>query len=305
MSASNLLFDIKRYAINDGPGIRITLFLKGCPLSCIWCHNPEGISTRPQKMYTPQKCIGCRSCVEICPEDALHLTPAGIISEDSLCINCHKCTEECPSLALEMSGLTYTSDFLMQEIRKEREVMDHSGGGVTFSGGEPLLQPEFLLEMLRRCGSEGIHRTVDTTLYARPEWVQRVAEQCELFLVDLKVMQSRLHKELCGVPNELILSNLREIARRGGHFWVRIPLISGVNADADNLNRTADYLISLPWKEKKISLLPYHEIAVNKHHKLRTTFNKNGIPLAVPTEEEIERAVKIFEDYEFNVSLGG
>lgn len=301
----NLLFDIKRYAINDGPGIRITLFMKGCPLSCVWCHNPEGISVHKQKLYTKKKCIGCCTCVEICPEQALSLTPDGIVSDDSRCVLCGKCVAECPALALEMSGTSYGCEYLMSEIEKETEVMDGSGGGVTFCGGEPLLQPDFLLEMLRRCGEKDIHRTVDTSLYARPELVKEVAACCDLFLVDLKMMDSVRHKNYCGVPNELILSNLRMIAEMGCRFWVRIPLIVGVNADEENLIGSADFLASLPWQEKKVDLLPYHDIARNKHEKMRTLYNPQGVGLSAPSEEEKQKAVRIFESRGFTVTLGG
>lgn len=301
----NLLFDIKRYAINDGPGIRITFFMKGCPLSCVWCHNPEGISVHKQKLYTKKKCIGCRTCVEICPEQALSLTSDGIVSDDSRCVLCGKCVAECPTLALEMSGTSYGYEYLMSEIEKETEVMDTSGGGVTFCGGEPLLQPDFLLEMLRRCGEKDIHRAVDTSLYARPELVKEVAARCELFLVDLKMMDSVRHKNYCGVPNELILSNLRMIADMGCRFWIRIPLIVGVNADEENLIRSADFLASLPWPEKKVDLLPYHDIARNKHEKMGTFYNPQGIDLSVPSEEEKQKAVRIFENRGFTVTLGG
>lgn len=301
----NLLFDIKRYAINDGPGIRITFFMKGCPLSCVWCHNPEGISVHKQKLYTKKKCIGCRTCVEICPEQALSLTSDGIVSDDSRCVLCGKCVAECPTLALEMSGTSYGYEYLMSEIEKETEVMDTSGGGVTFCGGEPLLQPDFLLEMLRRCGEKDIHRAVDTSLYARPELVKEVAARCELFLVDLKMMDSVRHKNYCGVPNELILSNLRMIADMGCRFWIRIPLIVGVNADEENLIRSADFLASLPWPEKKVDLLPYHDIARNKHEKMGTFYNPQGIDLSAPSEEEKQKAVRIFENRGFTVTLGG
>lgn len=301
----NLLFDIKRYAINDGPGIRITFFMKGCPLSCVWCHNPEGISVHKQKLYTKKKCIGCRTCVEICPEQALSLTSDGIVSDDSRCVLCGKCVAECPTLALEMSGTSYSYEYLMSEIEKETEVMDTSGGGVTFCGGEPLLQPDFLLEMLRRCGEKDIHRAVDTSLYARPELVKEVAARCELFLVDLKMMDSVRHKNYCGVPNELILSNLRMIADMGCRFWIRIPLIVGVNADEENLIRSADFLASLPWPEKKVDLLLYHDIARNKHEKMGTFYNPQGIDLSAPSEEEKQKAVRIFENRGFTVTLGG
>ena len=161
-----LLFDIKRYAINDGPGIRITLFLKGCPMSCIWCHNPEGIGKKPVKLYTRKKCIGCQTCVHACPEGALELTRSGIVTDTTKCKMCGTCVEVCPACALEISGREWTVNEAMREIEKETAVMDRSEGGVTFCGGEPLMQPDFLLELLTRCGQEDIHRAVDTTLYA-------------------------------------------------------------------------------------------------------------------------------------------
>lgn len=301
-----LLFDIKRYAINDGPGIRITLFVKGCPLSCVWCHNPEGVKLGKQKLYTKSKCIGCSSCVEACPQNALRLTKDGIVSDDSRCVLCGKCVEACPTLALEMSGTEYSYDELMTEILKETTVMDRSKGGVTFCGGEPLIYPEWLLEMLRRCGEKDIHRCVDTTLFAKSEIVKEVAENCELFLVDLKHMDSEKHRAFCGVRNELILKNLRMIAEMGCAFWIRIPLIDGVNADEENLIASADFLASLPWQgERKVGLLPYHDVARGKHEKLRTIYNPNGLKMNPPTEEQKERALQIFKDKGFLVSIGG
>lgn len=168
----SLIFDIKRYAINDGPGIRITLFMKGCPLSCIWCHNPEGIRNGKDKLYTAKKCLGCGTCLKVCPNGALTLTPEGIITDKQKCVLCGRCAEECPAMAIEISGTEYTAEYLMHEIEKEIPFMDQSGGGVTFCGGEPLLHPEFLIDILKRCGQQGIHRAVDTTLLARKETVE-------------------------------------------------------------------------------------------------------------------------------------
>ena len=300
-----LIFDIKRYAINDGPGIRITIFMKGCPLSCVWCHNPEGLSSRKEKLYTKKKCIGCQTCVKACPEQALTLTPDGIVTDRTRCTLCGTCAEVCPALAMEISGTEYSTDALMKEIEKETVFMDRSEGGVTFCGGEPLLHPEPLLELLRRCGEQGIHRAVDTTLFARPEVVREVMDNCELFLVDLKQMDSAKHKHFCGVPNEPILANLRMIAEAGHDFYLRIPLIEGVNADEENITRSAEFLASLPWKHRTVNLLLYHDIGKGKHEKLGTIYNPGHCAFATPSDETVERCRGIFAGYGIETVIGG
>lgn len=300
-----LIFDIKRYAINDGPGIRITIFMKGCPLSCVWCHNPEGLSSRKQKLYTKKKCIGCRTCVDNCPQKALALTPDGIVTDQALCDLCGTCAELCPAMAMEISGTEYTVDYLINEIEKETVVMDRSEGGVTFCGGEPLLHPDMLLEMLCRCGELGVHRIVDTTLLAHPEVVRKVMEHSELFLVDLKHMDTVKHKLYCGVSNQLILSNLRMIAEAGHEFHIRIPLIEGVNADEENITRSAEFLASLPWQHHMVNLLLYHDIGKNKHEKLGTEYNPDHYPMATPSGEVVRRSVDIFHKYGIEVMIGG
>ena len=294
----SLFFDIKRYSINDGPGIRITVFFKGCPLSCVWCHNPEGISVRKQRMYTKKRCIGCLSCVENCPTKALSLSPDGIATDNERCILCGKCTEICPAKAMEMSGTSYTVDYLMKEIEKETVFMDQSGGGVTFCGGEPLMQPNTLLELLKRCGKSGIHRAVDTTLFAKPQTVKDIMAETELFIVDLKLMDSPKHSQYCGVPNEQILANIRMIAEAGKDMLIRIPLISGINADEENISHSAEFLSSLPQWRKVVHLLPYHDIGKGKHEKLGTVYNTGNIPMSSPTQEEVQRCIDIFKDYE-------
>lgn len=300
-----LIFDIKRYAINDGPGIRITLFMKGCPLSCVWCHNPEGIAPGKEKLYTRKKCIGCQTCVKACPAQALRLTPDGIVTDRTLCTVCGKCADVCPTLAMEISGKEYTISSLMEEIEKETMVMDRSEGGVTFCGGEPLMHPELLLELLKRCGDLGIHRAVDTTLFARPEIVRQVMEHTELFLIDLKHMDSEKHRTYCGVPNELILSNLRMIAEGGKDFFVRIPLIEGVNADAENIRRSAQFLAELPWTRKTVNLLLYHDIGKGKHEKMGTYYNPEAFPMATPSPAVQQQCIAIFEEYGIEAVVGG
>jgi len=297
-------FDIKRYSINDGPGIRITVFMKGCPLSCVWCHNPEGISPHKQKIYTRKKCIGCKRCVENCPAQALILTPEGIKSNDS-CNLCGQCVKVCPSLAMEMSGVEYSIDYLMGEIAKEMVFMDHSGGGVTFSGGEPLLYPDILLELLDRCRILGVHRAVDTALYVPEENLVSIMNDIDLFLVDLKHIDTVKHQQFCGVPNERILSNLRVIAEAGKDFIIRMPLIEGVNADDENIIRSAEYLSLLPWNRKEVHLLPYHATAIGKHQKLGSVYNPGKIPLSPPSFERLQHCINIFKQYGITASTGG
>ena len=296
------IFDIKRYAINDGPGIRIVIFLKGCNLNCVWCHNPESISACQEKMYAPNKCIGCSTCVIACPENALTLTSEGIVTDTERCNLCGRCAEVCPTKAIEMSGYPLSVDEIMNEIEKERVFFDQSGGGVTFSGGEPLLHHEFLTRLLDECGHRKINRAVDTAGLANTEIILEVAKRTELFLYDLKLMDSEKHRKWVGVPNEKILENLKILAETGAKIIIRIPLIGGVNDDAENMETTARFVAALSGEKKEVNLLPYHKIAQTKYQKL-------GRPdefqlLEEPTKETQTRAVSIFKQLGLEASIG-
>lgn len=300
----SLIFDIKRYAINDGPGIRTTLFMKGCPLHCVWCHNPESWNPRQQILYKRSKCIGCQTCVKACPQQILRLSPDGIVM-DSGCTLCGRCAEECPTTALEQCGREWTIDDLMSEVEKERDIMTDSGGGVTLCGGEPLMHPDDTIALLRELGRRGFHRTVDTTLYASKEVVEAVADNCELLLVDLKLMDSEKHRRYTGVSNELILDNIRLLASLGKDFFIRIPLIEGINADEENMEATASFLETLPWQRHTVNLLPYHDVGKDKHRRMWSTYNPQNIPMVPPSDEILQRCKLQLEAHGFQVVIGG
>ena len=300
-----LIFDIKRYALHDGPGIRTTLFLKGCPLRCVWCHNPESWTADRQKLYKKSKCIGCGSCVAACPQDAIELTPDGIVPTANPCLLCGQCTEECPAAALEMSGRAWPMDELMAEVEKERGVMEDSGGGVTLCGGEPLMDPDYALELLLELGRRGFHRTVDTTLFVNPEVIPEVAKECELFLVDLKTMDSEVHRKYTGVPNERILDNIRLLSGLGARYFIRIPLIRQVNADEANLDATIRFLTSLPTPPEEVDLLPYHDIGRGKHERMWSVYNPLGYVFTAPSTEEQEAVAERFRSHGLPARIGG
>lgn len=301
--SNSLIFDIKRYAINDGPGIRVVVFFKGCNLHCAWCHNPESISPKVQKMYSPVKCIGCGSCVSVCPANALTLTSQGIVTDSSLCILCRKCAEVCPTKAIEMSGEQMSVAEVMDIIEKERTFFDQSGGGVTFSGGEPLTHSEMLIELIDECRERGIHTAVDTAGNVKTEVILEVAKRTDLFLFDLKMMDCELHKQWVGAGNELIKKNLKAIAETGAEIIIRIPVIAGINDTVQNFEQTAKFISELSGTQKMVNLLPYHNIAQAKYAKLGG--NSQYQSMTEPSMATLDEAVFIFAAFGVTASVGG
>jgi pyruvate formate lyase activating enzyme len=254
-------------------------------------------------MHTSGKCIGCGECVEICPEQACKLTDAGIVTDQNLCIRCGQCASVCPAVATEMSGRYETVSDLLCVIENERPFFDQSGGGVTFSGGEPLLYPDFLVEILNACGRLRIHRTVDTCGLASTRNLLAVAKHTDLFLYDLKLMDSKKHKEWTGVGNKRILRNLEVLAESGVAIQIRIPLIKGVNADDDNINATAAFVAALPGPARKVSLLPYHNVAEGKLAKLGCDYLPS--PMTEPDTDDLTRVIACFSSHGLTASVGG
>ena len=271
------IFDIERNSYVDGPGIRTTVFFKGCNLRCAWCHNPESQSPKPQMMFYKNKCTGCGKCKEKCPN---HLES---------CELCGKCTLYCPHDAREICGKEYTVDEVMREILKDKAFYDHSGGGVTFSGGECMLQIDFLEEILKTCKENGIHTAVDTAGHVPYEYFERILPYTNLFLYDVKCYDSEKHKKYTGVRNELILENLKKLLATGKSVWVRIPIIPTVNDTVEESQRIKAYISSCG-KPEKIELLPYHAMGEHKY----AAINRESHMFPIPSKETMEDLNKIF-----------
>lgn len=301
--ASGLLFDIRRYTIHDGPGIRTTVFLKGCPLDCLWCHNPEGKDPRPQLSLVSGRCLRCGICVEVCPAKAIRPSPgASPVTDRAKCVTCGRCVHACPAGARVLLGKTQSVAEVLVSVERDRIFYDQSGGGVTFSGGEPLAQPHFLRECLLECRARGIHTVLDTSGCADLPVLLETAKSADLVLYDIKDMNPSRHLKTVGVPLEPILENLRALAAEKILVWVRIPVIPGINDDDDTIQDYLNYLSGLG-TAYPISLLPYHAIGVEKYRRLGVPYQLPDI--SPPSGEALVRMVRVFEGAGFETSAGG
>jgi len=296
-----LVFDIKRFAVDDGPGIRTTVFFKGCPLRCRWCHNPEGQVPAPELMHRRTRCNGCAECIKVCPEKAISQVAGKISINRKSCNRCGKCCQECPTEALEIVGKKFSLKEILKEIDKDLIFYDESKGGVTVSGGEPLLQLDFLNAVLEECKKRKIHTVVDTCGYARQEDIVRIGENVDLFLYDVKIMDKKKHRDYTGVSNDLILRNLQILAENGSDVLVRFPIIPEINDDQDNVRRTAEFMVSCGIRN--INLLPYHRSGIEKYRSLGRIYKLNR-KMRV-SDKKLNLIKERLEAYGLIVKMGG
>ncbi len=284
---TGITFNVQRFSTEDGPGIRTTVFMKGCPLRCKWCHNPEGLSPRPELVWYDVRCIGARECLKVCPEDALELTPEGMRLDRERCTVCGLCQEACPAGALEVIGREWTAEALYAEVAKDSAFYETSGGGVTISGGEPVMQTEFVEAFLRVCREGGIHTALDTCGHADWGIYERLLPFVDLVLYDLKIMDRERHRLATGVYSDRILENARRIAQQGIPMWVRTPVIPGHTDDEDNVARLAVYIHDELSTVERWDLLAYTNLGRPKYCRLSRPYPLEGAEL--PTRAKMER----------------
>jgi len=300
-----LIYSIQRYCIHDGPGIRTLVFLKGCELFCPWCANPESQCFEMQIACSHGKCVACGYCAKVCPRGAITLTPKPQLNR-SLCDLCGACVRGCAQDAWKIYGETYTVEQIVSEIEKDSAYYRKSGGGVTFSGGEPTAQPDFLYEALKACHQRGIHTAIETHGFASEAVFRRIAPYTDLFLIDLKHMDAQTHKKLVGVDNAPIHANIRMLAcELGKKLMLRIPLIPGANDSPENLEQTAAFAREIQGcgALETVNVLPYHAMGRGKYELFGLTYAMPDIK--PPAQPEIDAAVGVFAKAGLPVRQGG
>ena len=296
-----LIFKIQRFSIQDGPGIRTTVFLKGCPLRCEWCSNPESQNNFPEILHRNQQCRGCGACVEACPQKAIQLKGSVSVIDRQRCDLCMECVTACPNDVLQISGDYQSLDKVVEEVSKDELFYRNSGGGVTLSGGEPLQQPDFAYQLLKSCKERSLHTTVDTCGFANWEVLEKFLEVTDLFLFDLKHLDTDQHQRFTAVGNELILSNLKRILeRKQSRVWIRIPIISDFNDSESYVTHLATSLD--PMTVEKVSLLGYHEWGKPKYGLLGRAYPSEG--KTAVDEDYLQHLKQIMEQTGLEVTIG-
>lgn len=299
MSQRGNVFNVQRFTIHDGPGMRTELFLKGCPLRCKWCSNPESLVGYIQPGVYKKKCIGykqCGVCAKVCPEGALTFYRNKLVSIDrEKCVNCMKCYDACPSEAVKKWGKFMTVEECMKVIMRDKGFYDRSGGGVTVSGGDPLLQSDFVAELFEACHKEDVHTCCESSFHVDWKHIEKVIPHTDLFISDLKLMDSEAHKEWTGVGNEMILENIKRLVDEGHELILRIPVIPGVNDNMENMEAAADYIVNeLGNKIRTLQLLSFMRLGEEKYQSLGMPYQMEDVKL---NRRSFQKKVSGFAEY--------
>lgn len=301
----NIITNIQKFSIHDGDGIRTTVFYKGCPLRCEWCHNPETQRYEREMQVDPDKCTGCGACAKVCPNRAIVMTDGRPVLDKTRCNFCGKCTNYCPMGIREIIGKEYTIKELVKELLKDQMFYEDSGGGVTLSGGEVMtMDTEYLTALAKELKRQDVTLTIDTCGYVPYKRFQAILPYVNTFLYDVKVMDPELHKKYIGVDNRLILENLVRLSEDGARIYIRIPTVKEVNGNKQNMLDTIAFLKEHDIHPPQVNLLPYHDTGSGKYRKLDMEYK--GTDLHAPEREEMEEFVRLFKDAGFpNTKIGG
>jgi pyruvate formate lyase activating enzyme len=300
VNSTGIVFNIQRFTIQDGPGIRSTVFFKGCPLRCLWCSNPESQETFPEVGHNNLLCNKCGRCVKVCDVQAITLSDNGVIIDRKNCSGCLKCVEACILQALKVYGKEMSVEEVFQEVLKDKSFYQGSGGGVTVSGGEPLLQADFVANLFQRCQNESIHTCLETCGYASSGSWERVLPYTNLILFDMKLINPAVHQEKTGKSNQNILNNLKFITGLGIPVIIRIPVIPGINDSKKDATETARYIAGFKGL-LEVNLLPYHRFGESKYSMLDRQYSLSG--LKPPESKALEELINIFESFNLNCEV--
>ena len=297
------VFNIQTYCIHDGPGIRVTVFMKGCPLKCLWCQNPESQAAYPQLMTYSNKCTGCGYCVKACPNKAVKIENGLSVTDREKCTACGACVDVCPTQSREIAGKMTTVQQAIEKVLQDKLFLVESGGGMTISGGEALAHPDFTENLFMAAHEEGISTAIETCSFASRDVIQRVFKHVDLALLDIKHMDSQMHKKLTGVPNEQILDNIEYVANvMKVPVWIRVPVIPGCNDSIENIEATAKFVSEKIGAGTRIHLLPYNKLGESKSENLGRALELSAQP---PSDEFMLELSKICEKYGLEVKIGG